>query len=564
MPDNVTLDPDQIAEIKKQAADISASSKLTELYKQYKEIYFMTVGEKPKGNNIDEADWKVTISPTGRNAITGIKRLLDTSEVHIKVLSNGDQDSNSDKIEQALKSILRYSGLYRRARVEKDLNLSAALFGPVVVGCESVADLLKSQKKPVYRKHLEQIGRYTPFLLKAINPEQSSSKWGEIGMLAHLRKYKLTGDVVEERWGVAGLGRNKTYEVWDWGDLENRVAWINGQKDILIAKPHGLPNLNIAARFAGGTSLFDEPEYQGQSFLYAHTKGEWHKRENLFWTYLFTALYTQGLPGPLLAVDPESVPGDEVNVDFTGGIRKIFARVQAINYPVVDGDILQIKNMMDEMNAESTIYKQTLGQSIQGSTFSGLAMLSSAGQLPLEDPKEAIAFAYRDIFCHILERVKVEGSDHPMLTPDMIPDDYELEVTLEPKLPQDQLRNAQTATGLGDLVSDEWKHSNLLQIGDSAAMRKQVVKEGMLKGLVGAMMNDPNRINQLIDMALGTKPQQPPAVGQTPPTAPPEGIPPEGMPPAQGQPNMEQMPMAEGMGLEQMMGQGQGMGGIPA
>jgi hypothetical protein len=556
------LDPDQIRQIKAEAMRISATDKLAELYKRYEEIYFMTVGEKPKGNNIDEADWKVTISPSGRNAVTGIKRLLDTSEVHIQLKVNGDQAADSDQVERALKTILVQSGTYRRARVEKDLNLSAALFGPAVIGCESVADLAAQQTKPVYKKRIEQIGRYTPFLLRALHPMTSFSKWGELGMIAHLRKYKVAGDVVEERWGLPGLKKNQTYEVWDWLDLENRVAWIHGQKGELVAKPHGMPNLSIAARFAGGTSLWDEPEYQGQSFLYAHTKGEWHKRENLFWTFLFTALFTQGLPGPLLIVDPESTPADGVvDIDFTGGVRKIFAKAQVADYPVIDGDILRIKEMMDSVNAESTIYKQTLGQSIQGSTFSGLAMLSSAGLLPLEDPKEALSYAYRDIFCHILDRVKTEGSDHPMLTPQMIPDDYELEVTLEPKLPQDQLRNAQTAQGLGDLVSDEWKHSNLLQIGDTNAMRKQVIKEQMLKGLIAAMMQDQNRIGQMIATALGEQPTQPPTVGQTPPG--PGQVPPEMM--AQGQPNMEQTPMTGPMDPAMMMEQGQGMmGGIPA
>jgi hypothetical protein len=554
------LDQDLIKQIKAEAVRISSTTKLTDLYDRYEEIYFMTVGEKPKGNNIDEADWKVTISPSGRNAVTGIKRLLDTSEVHIQLKANGDKAADSDQVERALKTILTQSGTYRRARVEKDLNLSAALFGPAVIGCESVKDLALAQKKPVYRKRIEQIGRYTPFLLRALHPKQSFSKWGEMGMLAHLRKYKVTGDVVEERWGRAGLAKNQTYEIWDWLDLENRVAWIHGQQEVLTAKPHGMPNLSIAARFAGGTSLWDEPEYQGQSFLYAHTKGEWHKRENLFWTFLFTALFTQGLPGPLLIVDPDSVQQDQVDIDFTGGVRKIFARAQVADYPVIDGDILRIKEMMDSVNAESTIYKQTLGQSIQGSTFSGLAMLSSAGLLPLEDPKEALAYAYRDIFCHILDRVKTEGSDHPMLTPQMIPDDYELEVTLEPKLPQDQLRNAQTAQGLGDLVSEEWKHSNLLQIGDTNAMRKQVIKEQMLKGLVAAMMQDQNRIGQMIATALGEQPQQPPTVGQTPPG--PGQVPPEMM--AQGQPNMEQTPMTGPLDPAMMMEQGQGMGGIPA
>lgn len=554
------MDQTAIDQIKSEAQRMTtASAKLTNLYKRYKEAYFMTARDTPKGNKTDENDWKVTVSPSARNAVTGMKRLLDTSEVHITMKVDGEKAEMSDAIEKGLKTILNYSGMYRQARIEKDLNLSAVLYGPAVLAAESVADLLKVQKKPAYRKRLEKIAAYTPFLLKPINPEQSFSKWGETGQLAHLRKYRVSGDIAEERWGLTGLAKNQSYTVQDWLDLDDRLVWIDGRKEVVLAAPHGMPGLNISARLAGGSSLFDEPSESMQSFLYAHIKGEWDQRENLFFTYLFTALYMQGLPGPLIGIDPESNPTGEVNIDFRTGVRTIIGKITPVNFPVVSNDVLQIKQILDATNNESTIYKQTLGQNISGSTFSGLAMLSSAGQLPLEDPKEAISYCYRDIFCHMLERIKYEGMENKVIQPEWIPDEYELEVTLEPKLPQDNLRNAQTAQSLGDLVSDEWKHTNLLQVGDTKAMRKQVVKEQLLKGLIGAMMQDQTMVQELINTALGRR-QQPPQAGpgQTPPTPPTpptaEQVPPEML--QQGQPNVEAMPMTGPgpMPQEMMMG----------
>jgi hypothetical protein len=555
MAKDTTLPQDKVDEIKAAAMQIApANNNLDTLYQRYEEIYFMTAADqRQRITNVDEKDVKTTISPNGRNAVTGMKRLLDTAEVHVEIKERGEKSQYSDAIEKGLLHILQQSGMFRRARIEKDLNLSAVLYGPVILAAESVDDLITTQKTPMYKKRLERIGKYTPFLFRAINARQSSSRWGEFGMMTHVRKYDLTGDAVQERWGIPNLSKLMKYKIWDYIDLEDRVAWIEGGQT-LIAKPHLMPSMNIVTRFAGGTSLFDESERQMQSFLYAHVKGEWDRRENLFWTYLFTALFMQGLPGPLIMIDQESTPNGKAEINFTGGVRTMFGKGQAIDFPIVDSDVLRIKELMDATHAESTIYKQTLGQNISGSTFSGLAMLSSAGQLPLEDPKEALTMVYRDAFEHILCRIKEEGIENDLIPAGNIPDEYEIVVTLAPKLPQDNLRNAQIASGLGDLVSDEWKREHLLQIGDSKAMTRQVMREQILKTMVGAMTQDQNVMGPIIQRVLGQimGPQQPAQVGpgqQPPPQPTPEEMAMQG----QEQPSPEQMAMMQaGGGMEAM------------
>jgi hypothetical protein len=526
---------------------------LMTMYQRYREIYFMENIEQPKNQGVDKDDWKLTASPGGRNAVTGMKRLLDTSEVHITIKAKGDKHPKSDDIENGLKKILSVSGEYRRARIDKDAILSAILYGPVVLGAESVDDMLAVQKKPMYKKRLEAIRKRTPVLVRAINAEESYQDWGELGMLQHLREYNMSGLELKERWGIDTQGdQRKVVKVHDFLDLEKRVVWADNVKNAIFAKYHSMDSMNVVARYAGGSSLFNEAKYQLQPFLYAHAKGEWDKRENLWFTYIFTALYMQGLPGPLLIVDPDSVNGQtEINIDFTGGVRKIIGKAQPANFPVVDRDAMEIKKMLDEVGNDSMIYKQTLGQNLSGSTFSGLAMLSSAGQLPLQDPKEAIQQAFKDIFEHILCRIKYEGIENDLIPATDIPDEYEIDVRLEPRLPQDNLRNSQIAQGLGDLVSDEWKHENLLQVGDTKAMMKQVIKEQMLKAFTGRMMQDPNIMGKFMEKALGNLMGPPASVDPTPPDQampPSEQLPPPeaAMSPemmgAQGQPNMEQMP----------------------
>lgn len=537
MDDKQKLTNDQIEDVKTQADELIAEAgPLMTMYERYREIYFMEGVEKPRQSGIDDNDWKLTPSPSGRNKVTGMKRLLDTSELFIRIKSKGDKDQHSDEIETGLKRILYESGMYRRARIERDASLSAVLYGPVVLTTDSVQDMIDVQSDPITTKRLEKIKRRTPYLIRAMNPEQSYSRWGEIGMSAHLRRYKVRGSYIKERYGVEDLERSGEYTIYDFIDYENRVIWVDGVDQAVVAMPHMMGGLNVVSRYAGGSSLFTDSSQMMQSFLYAHAKGEWDKRENLYWTYIFTALYQQGVPGPLLIVDPESITGGtEIHIDYTGGVRTIIAKAQQANHSVLDRDALEVKRLLDEIAGESMIYDATLGQNIKGSTFSSLAMLSQSGQLPLEDPKEAIEYSFRDIFTHILDRIKEDGMDNDTINPEWIPDAYDMEVELRPKLPQDDLRNAQIAQALGPLVSDKWKLENQLQVNDARSMQKEVIREAILKGITGGVASDPEIMKQMINLALkrlGQASGQPPKVN-TQPTAPgnSDQIPPEMMMP---------------------------------
>ena len=123
-----------VAEMKAHAQQIIGTygRRDTDLFARYREMYFMEdENRRPNNSKIDDRDWAITVSPSSRNEVTGMVRLLDTSEIHIIAKSGGVEVTNKDKIEKALKSILRVSGEYRRARIESDAALSAVLYGPV-------------------------------------------------------------------------------------------------------------------------------------------------------------------------------------------------------------------------------------------------------------------------------------------------------------------------------------------------------------------------------------------------------------------------------------------------
>lgn len=555
----MVMTKEQIEEMKKRAQQVIATygKRDTTLYNRYREMFFMEdENKRPSNANVDEKDWAITISPSSRNEVVGMTRLLETGEIHIIAKAKGDKADNSDKIERALLSMLRVSGEYRRARIESDAALSAALYGPVVLYSEALDDLLEVNKDKYKRRQLDEIKRRTPFLIRSINPEQSYPEWGEFGLISHVWKYKVNGSVLKERWGTDAKP-SQDYTVYDIYDCEYRLVYADGITEPLFADAHGLVSIPIISRYAGGSSLFFEPEKQIGSFLYAKAKSRLDKRENALLTAIATAINMRGLMGPLLAIDHENAP-ETIQVDYTGGIRFIKAKAQQVDDKVIDPVVFQWRALLKEIGGESTIHQQTLGMANNQGTFSGLAMLSSAGKLPLVDSQRAIEMAFRDVFLNILQRIKEEGIENELIQPSEIPDDIELEVTLEPNLPQDKLRNAQVAQSLGDLVSDEWKQSNLLQIGDSAEMRKQITKEAILKAILGAIVQNQDLMNQLVGAAMGM-PQG--RQGQMSQGGGQEQELPQGMTPEMlkqmmaqgggGMPGMEQMPQTDPMTLPQ-------------
>lgn len=550
------LSEQEIQKIKKRSGQIeNAHSEKLELFKKYREMYFMDNLVTPRNAGVDKNDWKLTVSPASRNAVTGMKRLLDTSEINIQVKVGDTTAPESAKIEKGLKRILEVSGQMKRARVEKDANLSAVLWGPVVARAEALDDLIQVQKDAALKRRLMGFRKRSPFLITILNAEESFPDWGRYGMLAHVEKYRVRGAELREVWGVEDCRDETEYIVHDYMDLKNRVVWADGINGTLFDGPHELPDMNVFVRYSGGSSLFYNPEEQLQSFLFPVVKGELADRDNLMLTTLYTSVFQQGLSGKPLLIEATEGTAPSVDIDYASGIKKIIAtgaKIEMPNIPIIDGDLLQLKNMTSELMNESTIRGQTLGENISGATFSAMAMLSSAGKLPLIDPTEAIEQMFVDCFTHILDRIKTEGIENEAIKPIDIPDDFELVIRMRPRLPQDDLRNAQVAAQLQGLVSKEWIHESLLQIGDSAAAQKQIDKEMLHDAMLQQITQKPEIMESFIQAIF---PQPKPQA----PAPPPEGMMPQGMMPP------DQMPQ-EGMPPDMMQGQppNPAMGGMEA
>lgn len=546
------MDKGTTEEIKKAARSlISTYSARDKMLKRYREIYFMDNIDAPKDRETDPSDIKITASPNGRNAVVGIHRLLNTSELQIDI-KDKDTLRDANAIEAGLRTILTQSSANKRGRIESDAALACVLFGYVTIYVEAVADKLAIKTlSPYKRRHLEKMQTKTPFFLRVINSQESYPEWDEDMMISHTWRYKIKGNALKSRWGVDCTPAT-VYTVCDTFTPEHHVVWAEGGIGTIYAEEHGLGCLPVFSAYSGGSDLFTEPEQQSQAFLYAKAKGNLDKRENAMLTAIFTNQHQRGLAGPMVAINSDR-PDQVINVQYKGGMRYIMGDARVIDDKIVDPQLFAIKNLLDELDGQSTIQRQTLGENMgNGIPFSSLSLLSNSGKLPLVDPQRALQQVFKDAFMHITYRIQTEAIDNEIIPPAILTDNLDMTVTLTAKLPQDSLRNSQVAQGLGDLVTDEWKHQELLQISDSKAMRKQQLKEQMVKAVFEAVITNPQIMQQAAAaiMGQGNKPPETAPGGAPPPDAAPQDVPPEQM--QQGMDQAEGMDMSAMGGMEGM------------
>jgi hypothetical protein len=244
----------------------------------------------------------------------------------------------------------------------------------------------------------------------------------------------------------------------------------------------------------------------------------------------------------------------EMNFDKAGGYAKIqvgedFSPLQK---QIVDPNLWQALDIAGQKLAESTIYKQTLGEPLgKNAPFSMVALLSQSGRLPLVAPQRILGWAIGSAMEIALNWMKADQRQGTAvyqgrleLNPDDIPDDFEIEALLDVNLPQDDLQNANVANMLTEgedpLVSKDWVRQNILKIEQPSEMVDQIWEEkaANLKALqyfTWQLQQIQMRMQQAMTPPMppeGQAPGQPPGGQAAPPPGGTEQLPPE---PAPGQ-----------------------------
>jgi len=255
---------------------------------------------------------------------------------------------------------------------------------------------------------------------------------------------------------------------------------------------HGLPFIPIySTLIEGDRELFpDDAGRQNQPFLFTLSQSGMADRQNLALTVWFTNLFAMGANTSYLAEMQNRDEDVVIDNSVIGGVTKIQRgdKLGPMPRELVPRELVQALELLDGKVSESTMFRQALGQPVGGSnTFSTVALLSQSGRLPLVRTKErlglALAGAMRMSLLWLRELGGKGRAKFGMLEGELsakdIPDDIEVGCSIEVALPQDKLQNANIYNNLVDSggVSRRWGRENLLQVGQSEDMEREIWTE---------------------------------------------------------------------------------------
>jgi hypothetical protein len=564
------FDANLFEDIKEQAQELQTSYvERNQLFEEMEDMYFLKWSEESRVRKSIE-NVKVTLSPDPRNQIKGAVSLLIASDPVFSIpegLNVPEVQAVSEKIEKFAEKMWQAAGKVSGRPVHYDMALSAELYGQVHTAVLNTEDLLKAAegKSEAMKARAAKTAKRTPYLFETWNPKDCYPEFDNQGLTSHYRRTKTKKSKVRSEFGedanhITGKGYEEVF-LCEWWDLEWHIIWVEGIDPPLLFEQHELSNIPIVVGVTdGSTSLFSKADEQTQPFLYAIAKSGLWNRQNLSLTVMYTMLHGIGANPMFLyqASDPDNEL--DVNWDVPGGYAQIgpgenFGPLQK---QLIDPNMWQALDVANQLTAESTIYKQTLGEPLgKNAPFSMVALLSQSGRLPLISPQRILGWAIGSAVEMALNWIKDDNRQARAvyqgvaleLEASDIPDDFEIEAVLDVNMPQDDLQNANIARMLTEgedpLVSKDWVRQKILKVEQPSEMESQIWSEKA--GGLRAMQYFSHQlalIQQRMQQAM--TPPMPPE-GQVPPgAAPPQGgaeeLPPE--------PGVEGVPpvMAEGGG----------------
>lgn len=529
MPFKNELSHQEFQAIKIRAEEIKREQdKVKTMFEDLADMYWISETDANIGNaktlpryNHDaygDDDIRLTATTSSRDRVAGIHRMMRTTKPQFEVKCR-DQ-AYADRIEAALDDWWDASNGYRRATVESELTLSGILFSDENLSVTFVDDLIAVETNTILKRRLEELRKKTPILFDVDSPLVAYPVRGKYGLSEYLIVTDIKGRQLREEWGVENKRDNDNYTLWDYWSLEFVCTWLDNGEPIRSGR-HQLSEIPRFNTIADGTDLFFEEERKRQPFLYGMWKSGLHKREDELLTSMFTSTYARG-HGALVIVDKsaEGYDQSEIEVIHKGLVRILAApgRPQLADDKAFDSNLINLAAMLKSWGETTTIPAQTLGENISpGTPFSGYAMASQNGRIPIIPIQEATEKCIHDGAMYALVEYKERGVEWEGLKASEILDDVEVIVKMEVDLPQDAFRNAQTLASIkqsGVPVTNEWMHTQL-QIKDSKKMTFDFMKEQAAQ--LAFQQGAPGLIQQLTQMfQAAQQPQGPQGQPQGP------------------------------------------------
>jgi hypothetical protein len=581
-----------MAEEKKSFEDIQAyASEIVAGYAERDALY-IEIEDAYLLNEVDmpNKDWiKITMSPDARNKTLGAVRLLTAADPKWTV----PRDKNRDDLEESIASDLEKAaammwagaGKTKKTPLHYSAALSGLLYGQVDIAIISMNELVKAETNPIKKKRLQKIARRTPLMWEVLSPKVCYPVYDAFGLAAHVTFREMKVIDVKNRLGTAaeeqtqGRKNTDTVEYYEYWDETWHCIWIGGSDEPLLLSEHKLPVIPVASAIVEGGDLFED-EHKWQPFLYTTVKSKVHARQSLILTLMYSNAFSSGA-NPAFVYETNNT-GKDLVIDFNtpGGVLKIERgeSITPMKREVIDQSMKELFQIAQQKAEESTIYSQTLGEPLGGNApYSMVALLSQSGRLPLVPYQRMVSSALTDAMMLGLDILRSQGTKKFKvgnesigidLDLSQVPEDIELQATLDIDMPQDEFQQARIAMEVvkNGLLSIERARERYLNIGQSDDETKQIYKEKYVDFLANlefqkkaqeAQMQQQQQMQQQMMqgqqgmMPPGMPPQQwqmpPQMMGQQPPMMPPTG--PEGMPPDQMMEGMSGVP--GGMPMQQ-------------
>lgn len=460
---------------------------------------------KPTDSNL-----KFTTSPDARNQFMGALRLLTAVDPIIKVpydVNDVTAKDYADKIEKICKAIWYHSGRILQKPVHYELVSSLLRYGQFHLSITDTDDLLEvatkrnSKASKARKQRYEHFSKVTPYIFQPLDPKCGNAEFDSFGLTSYYREQAMTYAELLSKFGAIdkyeGKKSTDTVVYKDYWDLDVHYAWVDDDDEPLIEGEHKLPCIPIVVQGAEGSLLNADPEYQFQPLLYGVWKGELWDRHNLELTAIYSNLFA--VASNAMFVHKRGEPDSQLTVDFdnVGGIVHLNPGddFQPLQRDVLNKDMLYGMEVVERMIEESTLYKQVFGQSPNTRmAYSAISLLSQSGQLPLIATQRSggwgIGTGFEKMFAMMKDggkkRTAVYESDVLDLDPKELKDDLIIDVKLDADLPQDKLQQANIAGMLKQygLASDAWIRENVLNVGQSKDMTKEVIEENFINKMM--------------------------------------------------------------------------------
>lgn len=461
-------------------------------------------------------DLKFTVSPEARNVWLGAMRLLSSTDPIVSVpRDRNDMTVNAvaDQIEKICRAVLYQSGRAAQRPVHYDLVNSLVRYDEYHLAILDTQDLLdQNSDKSASRaeKHrLEKLAASTPYLLEAMDVKNGYWERDNYGLTCYYRNTPMTYGQALNRFGkknLADIGVPETTRATelvyhhDYWDLSVHYAWLDRYNDtsepttLLVGMDndgkHELPYIPIVVQVGEASPLEGELKYRRQPLLYGVWKGSLWERLNLVNTIIYSSLFA--VASNPMYVHNQAIPDSKLSIDYsvTGGVVELLPGEGLAPLPrdVINKDLQQGLELAERKFAESTLYKQVLGEPLgNGASFSMVSMLSQSGRLPLVNYQRCGGWGIATALEIMMDLMKDRGTPRTVrylqgrldIDPKQLPEDLIIDVKLDADLPQDKLQQTNIASMLiqSGLVDKTWIRENVLNIGQSEEMEKSVLEE---------------------------------------------------------------------------------------